>query len=72
MQPLIGGPELQRILERGLLGGLWSIDQFNRSSRPGEHVLPQPGFLTEHPQFYDRAFRDMEAFAQGVGRRTWF
>lgn len=71
MQPLIGTAELQQILQRGLVGGLWSIDQFNRDSKPGQQVLPTPGFLTEHPEFFDKAFRDLEAFNR-AGRRSWF
>lgn len=69
MQPLIGTAELQQILQRGLVGGLWSIDQFNRDSKPGQQVLPTPGFLTEHPEFFDKAFRDMGAYGRGAGRR---
>lgn len=70
MQQLIGTAERQRILERGLLSGLWSIDQFNRTSPKGEPVLPGPGFLTEHPEFFDKAFRDMAAFEAGAGKRS--
>lgn len=72
MQPLIDGNARQKVLERGLLGGYWSIDQFNRTSKKGEPVLPTPGFLTEHPQFFDKSFRDMEAYSRGAGRRDWF
>ena len=53
MQPLISCKERQQVMERGLIGGLWSIDQFNKTSAKGEPVLPSPGFLTEHPQFFD-------------------
>lgn len=70
MQQLIDSTALQGILERGLVDGLWSIDQFNRTSRRGEPVLPSPGFLTEHPEFYDKGFRDMDAFRKGCGRRV--
>ncbi len=70
MQPLITFKERQQILERGLVGGLWSIDQFNKTSAKGEPVLPSPGFLTEHPQFFDKGFRDMEAYDRGVGVRA--
>lgn len=72
MQQLISTDGVQQILERGLLGGLWSIDQFNRDSRPGEAFLPRPGFLIEHPEFYDKAFRDMQAFRRGAGRVCLF
>ena len=69
---LISPQSLQKILEQGLLGGLWSIQQFNKTSKPGEPVLPTPGFLTEHPEFFDKAFRDLAAFDRGAGSRSWF
>lgn len=69
MQQLIGTAERQRVLEQGLKSGLWSIDQFNKTSPKGKPVLPSPGFLTEHPQFYDKGFRDMSAYDSGVGVR---
>lgn len=69
MQALIDSPALQGILEQGLKGGLWSIDQFNRTSPKGAPVLPRPGFLTEHPQFFDKSHRDLAAFRAGAGRR---
>jgi len=31
----------------------------------GEPVLPAPGFLTQHPQFFDKAFRDLDAYRGG-------
>lgn len=68
MEALISPLHLQQILERGLVGGLWSIDQFNRGIRP--ITLPRPGFLTENPQFMDKSFRDMEAFFK-AGHKTW-
>ena len=52
--------ELQKILERGLTGGYWSIDQFNRGVKPP--VFPRPGFLAGNPQFYDKGFRDIQAY----------
>jgi hypothetical protein len=69
---LISPQSLQRIMEKGLLGGLWSIQQFNRTSKPGEPVLPTPGFLTEHPEFFDKRFRDLSRYDQGAGQRDWF
>jgi hypothetical protein len=72
MQPLISSAALQGILEKGLLQGYWSIDQFNKTSKKGEPVLPTPGFITEHPQFFDKTHRDLDAYAQGAGRRDWF
>jgi hypothetical protein len=72
MQQLIGTAERQRILEQGLLSGLWSIDQFNKTSPKGEPVLPRAGFLGDHPQFFDKGFRDLQAFDAGHGRRlSW-
>jgi len=72
MQQLISPQSLQEILEKGLLQGYWSIDQFNRTSKRGEPVLPTPGFLSDHPQFFDKAHRDLAAYDQGAGRRDWF
>jgi hypothetical protein len=71
MQQLLSPASLQEILEKGLVGGLWSIQQFNRTSKPGEPVLPTPGFLTDHPEFYDKGFRDLRAFDEGAGQRAW-
>jgi hypothetical protein len=68
MQQLIGTAERQRVLEQGLKSGLWSIDQFNKTSPKGEPVLPGPGFLTQHPQFFDKAFRDLDAYRDGHAR----
>ena len=68
MQQLIGTAERQRVLEQGLKSGLWSIDQFNKTSPKGEPVLPGPGFLTQHPQFFDKAFRDLDAYRDGQVR----
>ena len=65
MQQLIGTAERQRVLEQGLKSGLWSIDQFNKTSPKGEPVLPGPWFLTQHPQFFDKAFRDLDAYRDG-------
>jgi len=70
MQPLITSKERQQILERGLIGGLWSIDQFNKTSAKGEPVLPSPGFLSDNPQFFDKGFRDMDAYDKGAGVRA--
>lgn len=72
MQQLLSPASLQEILEKGLLGGLWSIYQFNRTSKPGEPVLPTPGFLAAHPEFYDQRFRDLKAYDAGAGQRDWF
>lgn len=70
MQPLMGAIERQKVLERGLVSGLWSIDQFNKTSKKGEPVLPTPDFLSQHPQFFDKNFRDLPAFDSGVGMNS--
>ena len=69
MQRLVSDDELQRILERGLLTGKWSIAQWNRKDYWHETkfhkrraIFPRPGFLKDHPEFLDRNFRDLEAF----------
>lgn len=60
MKSAINPKELQKILERGLKAGLWSVFQFNA---PGcEPVLPSAEFLDEHPQFKDMNFRDLVSF----------
>lgn len=60
MQRVIDPDGLRGILERGLLGGLWSIAQFNKKAT--EPVLPSGEFLKENPKFLDEHFRDMDAF----------
>jgi hypothetical protein len=53
----------RRILERGLLSGLWSVGQFNSRLLPWmEATLPNWDFLDSHPQFTDMDHRDLEAF----------
>jgi hypothetical protein len=52
--------QLRTILERGLITGKWSIQQFNKKAR--EPVLPGREFLEENPKFLDMSFRDMDAF----------
>lgn len=60
MNQAISKAELQKILQRGLKTGKWSVFQFNK---PGlELVLPSAAFLEEHPQFTDMNFRDLNAF----------
>jgi hypothetical protein len=53
----------RNVLETGLREGLWSTTQFNGPS-PAPPVLPSLGFLEEHPQFRDRFFRDLAAYAR--------
>jgi len=50
-------------LQRGLLAGYWSVEQFNHDLPPNtELCLPTWDFLDAHPRFADMFFRDMEAF----------
>ena len=51
------------VLETGLREGLWSVTDFNGPS-PAPPVLPSLGFLEEYPQFRDRFFRDLAAYAR--------
>jgi hypothetical protein len=69
MQPLISGSEVREILQRGLVSGLWSISQFNKTARVP--TLPTKEFLEEHPAFLDPDFRDMDAFKK-FGHRIRF
>jgi hypothetical protein len=50
------------VMQKGLLAGLWSIADFNRSRGPGDYIFPEPGFITAHPQFADKSFRDIAVF----------
>ena len=60
MEQLINRSELRAILERGLVGGLWSIIQFNKGIV--DVILPSKEFLEDNPVFLDMDFRDLEAF----------
>lgn len=53
--------ELRQIFERGLLQGLWSVNDIIRGNALSP-VLPSLKFLEAHPQFKDRHFRDLKAF----------
>ena len=53
--------EIQRFVERGLLTGLWSVNDVVRGALLNP-VLPSLEFLEAHPRFKDRHFRDLEAF----------
>ena len=58
---LIDPLTLQKILERGLLNGWWSVEDFNRqATRP---TLPSVEFLYRHERFREYSFRDMTAYA---------
>lgn len=75
MERLIDLSELQKILERGLITGKWSVQQFNgcsywREIKPTnkERVLPSSEFLKANPQFLDQNFRDLPAFSRADHR----
>ena len=53
----------RNVLETGLREGLWSVTDFNGPS-PAPPVLPSLGFLEQYPQFRDRHFRDLAAYAR--------
>jgi hypothetical protein len=52
--------EIRRIVEHGLLTGLWSVNDVAKHQL--NPVLPSLDFLEVNPQFRDRHFRDLEAF----------
>jgi hypothetical protein len=61
--PLLPKEQLRRILQRGLLAGYWSVEQFNHDLPPyAEFTLPTWDFLDAHPRFADMFFRDLEAY----------
>ena len=78
MEPLIDRASLQKILERGLITGKWSIHQFNGRDYPHEipspiskqHVKPSSEFLKANPQFLEFEFRDLSAFKRANHRRV--
>jgi hypothetical protein len=53
--------EIQRIIEHGLLTGLWSVNDVIKGNQRNP-VLPSLEFLETNPQFKDRHFRDLHAF----------
>lgn len=54
-----------RVLEGGLIKGLWSIRQFNgKNDRPH---FPRLAFLQDHPEFRDLDYRDVDAFKAREG-----
>ena len=52
----------QRILQRGLLTGKWSVSSFNGRKHVDDLVLPTWDFLEANPQFKDPEYRDVEAY----------
>lgn len=53
----------RNVLQRGLLAGYWSVEDFNHDQPPNTPpCLPTWDFLDAHPRFADMFFRDMEAF----------
>ena len=53
--------EVRRIIEHGLLTGLWSVNDIVRGSQLNP-VLPSLEFLEANPRFKDRHYRDLAAF----------
>ena len=78
MELLIDSASLQKILERGLITGKWSLEQFNRRDYPHEipspkskkHVFPSSEFLKANPQFLKKEFRDLSAFKRANHKRV--
>jgi len=61
--PLLPKDRIQKILHRGLMAGLWSVEQFNHDlPAHAEFTLPTWDFLDAHPRFADMFFRDLEAY----------
>lgn len=52
----------QRILQRGLLTGKWSVASFNGRRARTDLVLPTWDFLQANPQFEDPNYRDDNAY----------
>lgn len=78
MEPLIDSGSLQKLLERGLTTGKWSIAQFNRvdywseikPKKTKQHIFPSSEFLKTNPQFLDQNFRDLPAYKRANHRRV--
>lgn len=60
-ETLYNREEVQRIIERGLLGGLWSVNDVTKGAQLNP-VLPSREFLEANPRFKDRHYRDFEAY----------
>ena len=61
--------EVRRIIERGLLNGLWSVNDIARGAQLNP-VLPSLEFLEANPRFKDRHYRDFDAFHKRVQPTT--
>jgi len=59
-EPLYSQEGVQRIIERGLLAGLWSVNDVARGLL--NPTLPSLEFLEANPQFRDRHYRDLDAY----------
>ena len=78
MEPLIDRASLQKILERGLITGKWSIAEFNGrnyfreipTSKSKQHVKPSSEFFKAHPEFLKCDFRDLSAYKRANHRRV--
>jgi hypothetical protein len=62
MNQLLTKGELIVILERGLLNGYWSINEFNATAPIP--IYPTASFLHANPQFTVINFRDIDAYFQ--------
>ena len=62
IEPLYSQDGVRRIIERGLLAGLWSVNDVARGQLTP--TLPSLEFLEANPQFRDRHFRDLAAYAR--------
>ncbi len=58
--PTYSRGEIQKVIEHGLLNGLWSVNDV--TCKQLNPVLPSLEFLEANPQFRDRHFRDLEAY----------
>lgn len=67
-EPLYSRDEIRRILERGLLSGLWSVNDITRGQL--NPVLPSLEFLEANPRFKDRHYRDMGAYRKQRNQST--
>ena len=77
MQPLIDFGSLQKLMERGLVTGKWSVNQFNSrdywseipTSKTKQLILPSSEFIQANPQFLNKDFRDLSAYKRANHRR---
>jgi hypothetical protein len=68
LDPLHSRDEIRRTIERGLLNGLWSVNDIAKGSL--NPVLPSLEFLEAHPRFKDRHYRDFDAYRRQRNQPT--